>query len=96
MKPVLTRRDLISAICRKVGLSPLEASFFLEETLKTVAEALAKGEDVKLCNFGRFVVHDKGERIARNPKTGEPAKVAARRSLTFKASDKLKEQINNG
>ena len=49
---------------------------------------------VKLSSFGSFVVRQKKERLGRNPKTGEPACISARRILTFKPSPTLKKRIN--
>jgi integration host factor subunit alpha len=48
-----------------------------------------------LSSFGSFVVRQKGERLGRNPKTGEPAPISPRRIVVFKPSPSLKQQINS-
>ena len=52
------------------------------------------GEEVNISSFGSFTVRDKGLRMGRNPKTGEPAAILPRRVVVFRASAKLKERIN--
>jgi integration host factor subunit alpha len=63
--------------------------------LGEIANALAKGETVKLSSFGSFSVREKGQRIGRNPKTGEEVPILPRRVLVFRASQVLKNRIND-
>jgi integration host factor subunit alpha len=56
---------------------------------------LAAGETVKLSSFGSFSVREKGQRIGRNPKTGEEVPILPRRVLVFRASQVLKNRIND-
>lgn len=92
----VTRADLCEAVYQTVGLSRTESSDLVELVLAQIAECLEKGETVKLSSFGSFVVRDKGQRIGRNPKTGEEVPIAPRRVLVFKPSAVLKQRINNG
>jgi integration host factor subunit alpha len=62
--------------------------------LDEISDALVGGEMVKLPSFGSFVVRQKGERVGRNPRTGEKAPILSRRVLTFRASHVLKNRIN--
>ena len=62
---------------------------------RSIAEALARGEMVKVSSFGSFAVRKKGRRIGRNPKTGKEVPINPRRVLVFRASHVLKDQINN-
>ena len=54
------------------------------------------GRRLKISSFGSFTVRDKGARMGRNPKTGEPAAILPRRVVVFRPSAKLKERINEG
>jgi integration host factor subunit alpha len=90
----LTRADLTDALHEQVGLSRLDCSALVERTLELVAEAMESGEDVKLSGFGVFQVRSKRERMGRNPKTGEPAAIAPRRVIGFRASQLLKGRID--
>ncbi|MGB1027518.1 MAG: HU family DNA-binding protein, partial [Rhodospirillaceae bacterium] len=58
------------------------------------SEALVEGETVKISSFGSFSVREKGERIGRNPKTGEEVPILPRRVLVFRPSQLLKARIN--
>ena len=92
----VTRVDLCEAVYQKVGLSRTESSAFVELVLKEITDCLEKGETVKLSSFGSFMVRKKGQRIGRNPKTGQEVPISPRRVLVFRASHALKHQINNG
>ena len=61
-----------------------------------ISGALERGEIVKISSFGSFAVRQKGERIGRNPKTGQEVPISPRRVLVFRASHALKDQINQG
>ena len=69
----------------EVGLDQREASEIVVQFFEEVASALADNEPVKLSGFGNFTLRDKGERPGRNPRTGEPFYIAARRVATFRA-----------
>ncbi|AVM73601.1 integration host factor subunit alpha [Magnetospirillum gryphiswaldense] len=92
----ITRAQLSEAVYQEVGLSRNESSDLLEAVLEEVAEALAQGEAVKISSFGSFAVRSKGQRIGRNPKTGEEVPILPRRVLVFRPSQLLKKKINDG
>jgi integration host factor subunit alpha len=92
----LTRADLSEAVYREVGLSRNESAALVESILRHVSDALVAGETVKISSFGTFSVRDKGERIGRNPKTGEEVPIEPRRVLVFRASHILKDRMNEG
>lgn len=92
----LTRAEIAEAIYRRVGMSRAEALIFVESILEHVALAMGRGENVKIAGFGTFRLSDKNERIGRNPKTGKEVPVTARRVVTFKASEMLKQRIVSG
>ena len=91
----VTRTTLVEALRLEVGLSKPESAELLEDFLRTMTDCLAKGEAIKVQNFGSFLVRHKGSRIGRNPKTGEEAPIAARRVVMFRPAEKLKHRINN-
>ena len=90
----ITRADLSESVFQEVGLSRNESSDLVETILAEVVEALARGESVKISSFGTFTVRDKGQRIGRNPKTGQEVPILPRRVLVFRASNVLKSLIN--
>jgi integration host factor subunit alpha len=90
----VTRADLCEAVYQKVGLSRTESAQLVERVLQEITDCLEKGETVKLSSFGSFVVRSKGERVGRNPKTGEEVPISPRRVMVFKPSNILKARIN--
>jgi integration host factor subunit alpha len=90
----VTRADLCEAVYQKVGLSRTESAQLVERVLQEITECLEKGETVKLSSFGSFIVRAKGERVGRNPKTGEEVPISPRRVMVFKPSNILKARIN--
>jgi integration host factor subunit alpha len=90
----ITRADLCEAVYQKVGLSRTESADLVEMVLDEISDCLVRGESVKLSSFGSFLVRSKGERIGRNPKTGEEVPILPRRVMVFKPSNVLKQKIN--
>ena len=90
----VTRAQLSEAVYQEVGLSRNESAELVESVLNEIADALARGDMVKISSFGSFAVRHKGQRIGRNPKTGEEVPISPRKVLIFRASHVLKDQIN--
>lgn len=94
MTDTVTRAQLSEAVYEEVGLSRNESADLVETVLEEISGALERGEVVKISSFGSFAVRQKGERIGRNPKTGEEVPILPRRVLVFRASHVLKNRIN--
>ena len=90
----ITRAHLSEAVYQEVGLSRNESAELVESVLNEISDALVRGEVVKLSSFGSFSVRQKGQRIGRNPKTGEEVPILPRKVLVFRASHVLKNRIN--
>jgi integration host factor subunit alpha len=90
----ITRADLSEAVYEEVGLSRNESASLVESVLDEICGALSQGQTVKISSFGSFSVRQKGQRIGRNPKTGEEVPILPRRVLVFRASHVLKNRIN--
>lgn len=90
----ITRADLSEAVYEEVGLSRNESSELVETVLQEVSDALVREEPVKISSFGSFAVRYKGQRVGRNPKTGEEVPILPRKVLSFRASHVLKKRIN--
>ncbi|CAA7613293.1 Integration host factor subunit alpha [Magnetospirillum sp. LM-5] len=92
----ITRAQLSEAVYQEVGLSRNESADLLEAVLDEVSAALAQGESVKISSFGSFSVRSKGQRVGRNPKTGDEVPILPRRVLVFRPSQLLKKKVNDG
>ena len=90
----ITRADLAEAVYQEVGLSRNESAQLLETVLDEISSALIKDEVVKISSFGSFSVRKKGQRIGRNPKTGEEVPILPRKVNVFRPSQVLKARIN--
>ena len=90
----VTRAHLAESVYQQVGLSRSESADLVDAILDEIAESLLQEGSVKISSFGTFAVRQKGQRVGRNPKTGEEVPISPRRVLVFRASQVLKERIN--
>lgn len=91
----MTKAEIIDAVYESVGgFSKKEAAELVEHVFDEMKDCLARGEKIKVSGFGNFVVRYKRERVGRNPQTGDPIPISARRVLTFKPSQVLKGILN--
>jgi integration host factor subunit alpha len=90
----VTRAQLAEAVYQQVGLSRNESAELVESVIAEISRALEQGDVVKISSFGSFAVRPKGQRVGRNPKTGQEVPINPRRVLVFRASHTLKHQIN--
>ena len=89
----VTKMELANLLFDKLGLNKREAKEFVELFFEEIRSALENGDNVKFSGFGSFSVRDKPQRPGRNPKTGEEIPVSARRVVTYKASQKIKDRV---
>ncbi|MEI7815838.1 MAG: integration host factor subunit alpha [Desulfuromonadales bacterium] len=90
----MTKADIIESVSGKCGFSKKESSELVECVFALVKGCLESGEDLKISGFGKFEVKQKNSRRGRNPQTGEALQISARRILSFKPSQLLKEAVN--
>ena len=90
----MTKAELVDKIHSNTGLTKDEAFAYMETILETIKKTLETAETVKITGFGSFVVKKKENRKGRNPQTGEPITINARKILTFKPSTLLRQAIN--
>ena len=92
----ITRAELSEAVYREVGLSRDESGKLVASVFDKISGSLSEGSTVKISSFRSFSIREKGQRIGRNPKTGEEVPILPRRVVVFRASHVLKDQINRG
>ena len=90
----VTRADLYQAIYQKVGLSRTQSAALVELVLKEITDCLERGETVKLSSFGLFVVRKKGQRMGRNPRTGEEVPIPPHRHVQAFRHSKAADQFS--
>lgn len=89
----ITKALLAESLFDQVGFNKREAKDLIDQFFEEIRLALESGENVKISGFGSFMLRDKKSRPGRNPKTGEEVPISARRVVTFRASQKLKQKI---
>ena len=92
----VTKADLSAAVREEVGLRERDAAELMDTLIETICARLEAREPVMISGFGTFIVSDKVARMGRNPKTGEAARIPARRAVTFRASQVLRRRIAAG
>jgi len=91
----LTRADLADSVFETVGLSRVESAELVDDVVELMAEAIEQEDVLKISSFGTFSVRQKKARVGRNPKTGVEVTITPRKVVTFKASQVLKDRMNN-
>lgn len=89
----LTKADMAERLFEELGLNKREAKELVEMFFEEVRLSLESNRQVKLSGFGNFDLRDKSERPGRNPKTGEEIPITARRVVTFRPGQKLKQRV---
>ena len=91
----MTKAEIVQAVYSRLGgFSKKESADLVDLVFETMKETLGRGEKIKISGFGNFVVRDKNARVGRNPQTGQEITISARRVLTFKPSQVLKNALN--
>jgi DNA-binding protein HU-beta len=92
----MRKQELVKSVAAKINQSESQTTQLVNAVFDTIQEALAQGEEVSISGFGSFRVVDRPSREGRNPQTGEPIQIAARRSPTFSPGSQLKRVVNDG
>lgn len=90
----MTKADIVEKIHTATGLSKKDSAELMESVFDIIKSTLESGETIKVSGFGSFVINQKDARRGRNPQTGEAMTIAARRVLSFKPSNILRQAIN--
>jgi|TARA_B110000285_G_C14706204_1_gene415701 integration host factor subunit alpha len=91
----LTKADMAERLSIEQKLSKRDAKDMVEAFFEEVSSSLVSNEQVKLSGFGNFDLRDKRSRPGRNPKTGEEVAISARRVVTFRPGQKLKDRVES-
>ncbi len=89
----MTKTDFIDLLAAKTGETKKRAGELVDTFLSIIESSLAKGETVQFVGWGTFEVQKKAEKIGRNPKTGAPLKIPAKKVVKFKVGKKLAEKV---
>jgi len=90
----MTKEDIIKNVWTELNISNKQAKDIVEIVFNTLKDVLAKGDQVEIRGFGKFVIREKNTRVGRNPRTGEEAQITARKIVTFKPSKIFRNIVN--
>jgi integration host factor subunit alpha len=90
----LTKADIAKVIHNQVGRTKKQSAELVDCLFEIIKGTLEDGEDVLISGFGKFSIRERKERNGRNPLTGKPLVLAARKVVTFQCSGKLRNKIN--
>jgi len=90
----MTKAGIVNDVYERVGVTKKEAAEYVDAVFETMKDNLSDGEDVKISGFGKFEVRQKGQRVGRNPRTGEEIMIPERKVPRFKVSQVLKDELN--
>lgn len=91
----MKKSEIIALIAENTELSKADVERVYNATFDLFKDELAKGNKISVSGFGTFDISERAEREGRNPQTGETIKIAASKSVKFKAGKELKEKVNS-
>ena len=89
----MNKAELVEEVVTQTGLTKRAAREAVDTATSVITDALARGEKVTLVGFGTFRVVSKKARTGRNPQTGRPLKIPAKKVPAFKAGKALKDAV---
>lgn len=90
----MKKSEMIDALAKETGLTKADVEKVFKGTFDLFKKELAKGNNVAVAGFGTFKISKRAARTGRNPQTGATIKIAASKSVGFKAGSALKEVVN--
>ncbi len=89
----MNKAGLIDAISSEAKITKADANRALDAFMNATTKSLKKGDRVALVGFGTFSVAKRAARNGRNPQTGKPIKIAAKKVAKFKAGAELASKV---
>ena len=91
----MTKSGLIEDVARQTPhISKKDTEVVVNTIFDSMVEALKDGDRIEIRGFGSFQVKVRDAREGRNPKTGEPVHISAKRTPFFKVGKELKEMVD--
>ncbi len=90
----MNKNDLVAEVAERAEISKTDAAIAVDSVFDAIADALKKGDEVRLVGFGTFSVTERAASEGRNPRTGEKISIEASRQPKFKPGKGLKDIVN--
>jgi DNA-binding protein HU-beta len=91
--PMRTKKEVIDALAERTQQSKIDTEAFLDALAEAVCKSLTQGNEAVLPGIGKLTVKERPARTGRNPATGEPIQIAARKAPAFSAAKALKDAV---
>lgn len=92
----MTKAELVDEVARNTDLTKKHAELVVNTVFESIVDSLRDGEKIELRGFGSFRIRNRNSRVGRNPRTGAPVHVPAKRIPYFKPGKDLRELLNSG
>lgn len=92
----MTKAELVTKLAQEVEISKKKASEAVDAALASIKDAVRAGETVNFIGFGSFKMVERAAREGRDPRSGRPLKIPARKTVKFSAGKAFKEMLNDG
>jgi len=89
----MTKAQLVERLAKSAGLTKKETQALLDGLVTTIVAAVKKGDPVKIPDLGTFKKVQSKARMGRNPQTGEPVKIPARKKVRFTVAKSFKDTV---
>jgi DNA-binding protein HU-beta len=87
----MNKTQLINTVARRTGMKKTQITPVINAAIEAIKDVLEKGEKAAITGFGTFALVQRAAKEGRNPQTGKPMKIPARKVVRFKAGKELKE-----
>lgn len=92
---MLSKSDLARKVAEKTKMPISKATDLVNAVIDSITETMARGEEIRITGFGTFRIAHRGERTARNPRTGETIRVPATQRPAFTPGSSLVEAVRS-
>lgn len=90
----MRKSDLVKAVAKEVDQPENQVANVVNATFDAIESALSSGDEVTITGFGTFRISERARREGRNPQTGQPMTIPARKSPSFKPGSQLKRAVS--
>ena len=91
----MTKIEIIESVYEHLGIPKKDCIRIVESLFEIIKDELGEGNNVRISGFGKWTLKSKHERKGRNPQTGKEMKIDARKVVTFKASQVLRDKLSD-
>lgn len=89
----MNKGELVEAVASQLGDSKASAQRAVDAVINSITDGIKRDESVTIVGFGTFTKKDRAARTGRNPMTGEPMQIKASKTVGFKVSQALKDEL---